>query len=129
VEAIVESGRVLSAAATRRKNQMKIKTSLLIAAFSLAFSIAGCTAAPTPGPAGPQGQTGATGATGDPRQDADRRRAEDQKIADDQRRLDDQRHADEQKRVDVAREVSGSACPSGEHIYTNRDGQKSCVRD
>jgi len=114
---------------------MKMKTLSLIGAFSLAFAIAGCTAAaPTPGPAGP---TGATGATGDPApQDPDLRRAQDQKIADDQRRADNERHhdadaqkAEEQKRIDVARDARGAVCPDGEHIYTDREGQRSCVRN
>ncbi|MGB7284598.1 MAG: hypothetical protein WBE13_20195 [Candidatus Acidiferrum sp.] len=92
---------------------MKIKTTLLVSACSLAFFVAGCTAAP--GPQGPQGQQGATG---DPGRDADQRRADEQK------RLDDQKRADEQARTD-----QDAGCPAGEHRAADRDGKTSCVRD
>jgi hypothetical protein len=89
---------------------MKMKTSLLVGAFSLALFMAGCTAAP--GPAGPQGQPGATGATGDAGRDADARRAEDQRIRDAQ-----------------ARDSHDTGCPNGQHVATDPDGRKSCARD
>src|SRR5580704_18610918 len=73
----------------KKENQMKMKTSLLVGAFSLALFMGGCQAAPAPvaGPAGPQG---ATGATGDPGQDATRR-TEDERRAEEARRAEDQR--------------------------------------
>lgn len=115
---------------------MKMKTSLLVGAFSFGLLFAGCTGSQTPGPAGPQGQPGVAAPAPDPGQDADRRRAEDQKRADDQRHADDQNRADNQKRADdqrhaddKAREAGEAKCPAGEHIYTNPDGKKSCVRD
>jgi hypothetical protein len=92
---------------------MRIKTSFLVGAFSLALFIAGCTAAP--GPPGPQGQPGATG---DPGQDADRRRAEEA------RRVEDQRIRDAQ-----ARDSHDTGCPAREHVVADPDGRKHCVRD
>ena len=136
-----------------KENQMKLKTFLVMGAFSLVLFIGGCQAASqTPGPPGPQG---ATGATGDPGRDSDQRRAEDQKRADEQRHADEQRGADrqrgadeqkqsdEQRRVDDqkradnqrreaerTREGHDIACPAGEHRYTNpNSGVVSCVRD
>jgi len=103
---------------------MKMKTSLVVGAFSLALFLAGCTGTQTPGPAGPQGQPGATGATGDPGQDADRRRAEDEKRAEEQRRAEDQRITDAR-----ARDSHDTGCPNREHVFTNPDGRKSCVPD
>jgi cell division protein FtsN len=140
---------------TKKENQVKPKTSLVVGAFSLVLFIAGCTASQTPGPAGPQGAAGATGATGDAGRDSDERRAEEQrradaqrgadaqrvadaqKAADEQRRLDEQRGADQQRRVDEqkqadkkAREDRNASCPSGQHLYTSADtGKTSCVRD
>jgi hypothetical protein len=141
---------------TSKENQMKLKTSAVVGAFSLMLFIAGCQAASqTPGPTGPQGEPGATGQAGDPGRDSDRQRAEDQKRADDQRRadeqrgadkqrgaddqrqageqrrLDDQKRADNQKReADRTREGHDLACPAGEHRYTNpNSGVVSCVRD
>ena len=104
---------------------MKLKTSLVVGAFLLVLSIAGCTASQTPGPPGPQGQPGATGQTGDSSRDADQRRAEDQ------RRADEQRGADEQKRADdKTRGGHDEACPPGEHSHTDPGtGKTSCVRD
>ena len=132
-----------------KENQMRLKTSLIVGAFSLVLSIAGCTTSQTPGPAGPQGAAGATGATGDTGRDSDERRAEEQrradaqrgadaqrtvdaqKAADDQRRADEQRGADDQKRADnKARDGRDASCPAGEHRFTNADtGKTSCVRD
>lgn len=125
---------------------MKMKTSLLVGAFSLALFMAGCTTAPAApavaGPAGPQGDTGAPGATGDPGKDADRHRTEEEKRLDDQKRADelkrgdDQRRADEVKRGDdqrradeKAKERQDAGCSAGEHVFTNADGRKVCVKD
>jgi hypothetical protein len=119
---------------------MKIKTSVVVGVFSLALFIAGCTAAPAAptvqGPAGPQGEPGATGQTGDPGQDADRHRADEQKRLDDEKRADEQKRADGQKRGDDQRhadekvkERQDAGCAAGEHVYTNAEGKKSCVRD
>jgi hypothetical protein len=101
---------------------MKMKTSLLVGAFSLALFMAGCQAAPAPvaGPAGPQG---ATGATGDPGQDATRR-TEDERRAEEARRAEDQRIRDAQ-----VRDSHDTGCPGGQHVITAQDGRKSCVRD
>jgi hypothetical protein len=107
---------------------MKMKTSLLVGAFSLALFMAGCTAAPAAapvaGPAGPQGDTGATGATGDAGRDADRRRTDEEKRAEEARRAEDQRITDAR-----ARDSHDTGCPGGEHVFTAPDGRKSCVRD
>jgi hypothetical protein len=115
---------------------MKIKTSLVIGVFSAALFMAGCTAAPAQGPPGPQGQPGATGQTGDPGQDADRRRADDQKRLDEEKRAGDQKQADDQRRGDDQRraddkvkERQDAGCAAGEHVFTNADGRKSCVKD
>lgn len=112
----------------KKENQMKMKASLLVGAFSLALFMAGCTAAPAAapvaGPAGPQGDTGATGATGNPGQDADRRRADDDKRAEEARRAEDQRITDAR-----TRDSRDTGCPSGEHVVTAPDGRKSCGRD
>jgi hypothetical protein len=106
----------------KRKNQMKMKTSLLVGAFSLALFMAGCTAAPAAAPvAGPAGPQGATGATGDPGQDATRR-TEDERRAEEAKRAEDQRITD-------ARDSHDTGCPGGEHVFTAQDGRKSCVRD
>lgn len=118
----------------KRENQMKMKTSLIVGAFSLALFIAGCTTAPAAppaaGPAGPQGQAGATGATGDPGQDADRHRTEEEKRADEQRRADEVKRGDDQRRADEkAKERQDAGCSAGEHVYTNADGRKVCVKD
>lgn len=107
----------------KKENQMKMKTTLLVGAFSLALSMGGCTAAPA-GPAGPQGDTGATGATGSPGQDADRRRADDAKRAEEAKRAEDQRITDAQ-----ARDSHATGCPDHEHVSTAPDGRKSCVPD
>src|SRR5580700_2543286 len=97
---------------------MKMKTSLLVSAFSLALFMAGCTAAPAAAPvAGPAGPQGATGATGDPGQDATRRTEE-------ARRAEDQRITDAR-----ARDSHDTGCPGGEHVFTAPDGRKSCARD
>lgn len=104
---------------------MKMKTSLLIGAFSLALFMAGCTAAPAAAPvAGPAGPQGATGATGDPGQDADRRRTDEDKRAEEARRAEDQRITEAR-----ARDSHDTGCPGGEHVFTAQDGRKSCVRD
>ena len=113
---------------------MKMKTSLLVGAFSLALFIAGCTTAPAAppaaGPAGPQGQAGATGATGDPGQDADRHRTEEEKRADEQRRVDELKRGDDQRRADEkAKERQDAGCSAGEHVFTKADGRKVCVKD
>jgi hypothetical protein len=113
---------------------MKMKTSLLMGAFSLALFIGGCTAtpaaAPVAGPAGPQGATGATGQTGDPGRDADRRREDDQKRAEDDKRTEDRKQAEHQRISDArARDSHDTGCPSGEHVYTNAEGRMSCVKD
>jgi hypothetical protein len=98
-----------------KENQMKMKASLLVTAFSLALFIAGCTpAAPVAGPAGPQGAPG---------QDASRRTDED-KRAEEARRAEDQRITDAR-----ARDSHDTGCPGGEHIVTAPDGRKSCARD
>lgn len=98
---------------------MKMKTSLLVGAFSVALFMAGCSAAPAvQGPAGPQG------APGDPGQDADRRRTEDEKRTEEQRRAEDQRITDAR-----ARDSHDSGCPHGEHVAKAADGRQSCVRD
>ena len=98
-----------------KENQMKMKASLLVTAFSLALCIAGCTpAAPVAGPPGPQGAPG---------QDASRRTDED-KRADDARRAEDQRIRDAQ-----ARDSHDTGCSGGQHVVTAPDGRKSCGRD
>jgi hypothetical protein len=109
--------------------KMKMKTSLLVGAFSLALFMAGCQAAPAAGPAagpagpaGPQGDAGATGATGDAGRDA--HRTEDEKRAEEQRRAEDQRITEAR-----ARDSHDSGCPDHEHVFTAPDGRKSCVRD
>src|SRR5579864_8254601 len=92
---------------TTKENQMKLKTSLVVGAFSLVLFMCGCTASQTPGPSGPQGQPGATGQTGDSGRD------------DEQRRTDDR-----------PRGGHDAPCPAGEHRYTNpNSGVVSCVRD
>ena len=113
---------------------MKMKTSLLMGAFSLALFIGGCTAtpaaAPVAGPAGPQGATGATGQTGDPGRDADRRREGDQKRAEDDKRTEERKQAEHQRITDArARDSHDTGCPMGEHVYTNAEGRMSCVKD
>ena len=113
---------------------MKMKTSLLVSAFSLALFIAGCTtapaAAPVAGPAGPQGDTGAPGATGDPGKDADRHRTEEEKRLDDQKRADELKRGDDQRRADEkVKERQDAGCSAGEHVFTNADGRKVCVKD
>jgi|HubBroStandDraft_3_1064219.scaffolds.fasta_scaffold88002_2 hypothetical protein len=108
----------------KKENQMKMKTSLLVGAFSLALFVAGCTAAPAAAPvAGPAGPQGATGATGDPGQDASRR-------TDEERRAEEARRAEDQRITDArARDSHDTGCPGGEHVFTAPDGRKSCVRD
>lgn len=121
----------------KKEVQMKIKTSLLVGAFSLALFITGCQAAPAAapvagpaGPAGPQGDAGATGATGSPGQDADRRREEDRKRAEDDKRTEERKQAEHQRIVDArARDSHDTGCPVGEHVYTNAEGRMSCVKD
>jgi hypothetical protein len=122
---------------------MKMKTSLIVGAFSLALFIAGCTTAPAAVPeAGPAGPQGATGAAGDPGQDADRHRTEEEKRADDQRRADEVKRSDDQKRTDDLKrgddqrradekfkERQDAGCAAGEHVFTNSDGRKTCVKD
>jgi ribosomal protein L12E/L44/L45/RPP1/RPP2 len=108
----------------KKENEMKMKTSLLVGAFSLALFMAGCTAAPAAAPvAGPAGPQGATGATGDPGQDATRR-TEEERRAEEARRAEDQRITDAR-----ARDSHDTGCPGGEHVSTAPDGRKSCVRD
>jgi hypothetical protein len=113
----------------KKENQMKMKTSLLVGAFSLALFMSGCQAAPAAapvagpaGPAGPQGDSGATGATGDPGRDAHR--------TDEERRAEEARRAEDQRITDArARDSHDTGCPGGEHVFTAPDGRKSCVRD
>ena len=108
----------------KKENQMKMKTSLLVGAFSLALFMAGCQAAPAAAPvAGPAGPQGATGATGDPGQDASRR-TDEEKRAEEARRAEDQRITDAR-----ARDSHDTGCPRGEHVFTAPDGRKSCVQD
>jgi hypothetical protein len=118
----------------KRGNQMKMKTSLLVGAFSLALFIAGCTTAPAApavaGPAGPQGEAGAPGATGDPGKDADRHRTEEEKRLDDQKRADEVKRGDDQRRADEkTKKRQDAGCSAGEHVFTNADGRKVCVKD
>jgi len=110
---------------------MKMKTSLIVGAFSLALFIAGCTTAPAATPvAGPAGPQGATGATGDPGQDADRHRTEEEKRLDDQKRADELNRGDDQRRADEkTKERQDAGCSAGEHVFTNADGRKVCVKD
>jgi len=121
----------------KKENEMKMKTSLLVGAFSLALFITGCQATPAAapvagpaGPAGPQGDPGATGTAGSPGRDADRRREDDQKRAQDDKRNEERKQAEHERITDArARDSRDTGCPTGEHVYTNAEGKMSCVKD
>jgi hypothetical protein len=109
------------------QGRIKMKTLLVMGAFLLVLTIAGCTVSPTPaqGPPGPQGQSGQTGQSGQAGQTGDPGQSGQQGATGqtgDQGQTGQTGHQ--------GREGQEAPCPAGEHRYTNPDtGKVSCVKD
>ena len=87
-----------------------MKKALIISGFLLALSVTGCSAPQTAAPVAQPDDAA--------RRDADRER-------DAQRDRDRDRERDEKRDAEHDRQ----ACPDGEHLFTDRDGQTGCVRN
>ncbi len=95
-----------------------MKRSIVIIGFLLALMVSGCYGPQTATPV-PQAQSD------DARRDANRDRDRDK---DRERERDQNRPVDQNR--DAERDHPRSApCPDGEHLYTDRDGRTSCVRN
>ena len=112
------------------QGRIKMKTLLVMGAFLLVLTIAGCTVSPTPaqGPPGAQGQSGQTGQTGQAGQPGDPGQSGQQGATG---QTGDQGQTGQTGQTgQQGREGQEAPCPAGEHRHTNPDtGKVSCVKD